>query len=107
MQAKFNLFLRKFAAFSTDFSSVPATALVFSPAFPLPEGFVDENDIAAEPLDALPGNVEVLPPSEQAEKAARAKDNDPLHAALRDADLHISHIAQAAAIADIDDLLAP
>ena len=44
---------------------------------------------------------------EEAEEAAGAEHHDALDAALRDADLHIPHITQTAAVADIDDLLAP
>ena len=55
--------------------------------FPLPalEGLVDEDDILPESLDAVPGDVVVLPPAEQAEEPAGAKDDQGLDGALRDA----------------------
>ena len=73
-------------------AAVPQMAQpLFLPAplflFPLPalEGLVDEDDILTESLDAVPGDVVVLPPAEQAEEPAGAKDDQGLDGALRDA----------------------
>ncbi len=71
------------------------------------KGLVDEDDVVSDPLDALPGDVELLPPAEQAEKAARAVDDDGYHLPLRHPHVQVRHVAQAAAVADVDDLLAP
>ena len=102
-------FFKEFCRFFPRFFplSVPAAALAVTARLPALEGLVDEDDIVPETLDTLPGNIEILPLAKQAEEAARAKDHDAFHAALRDADLHISHIPQPAAVTDIDDLLAP
>ena len=71
--------------------AAPVGAAMCLPAplflFPLPalEGLVDEDDILTESLDAVPGDVVVLPPAEQAEEPAGAKDDQGLDDALRDA----------------------
>ena len=68
---------------------------------------VDEDDVVPDALDAVPGDVVLLPLPEEAEKAIRPVYDDRHHLALRDADVHIRLVAQAAAVANIDDLLAP
>ena len=64
------------------------------------KGLVDEDDVVSDPLDALPGDVELLPPAEQAEKAARAVDDDGYHLPLRHPHVQVRHVAQAAAVAE-------
>ena len=109
MQGKFSQNFENFRLFAPLFPclSVPAAAFALLTALGTVEGLVDEDNIAAKALDTLPRDVEVLSPAEEAEEAAGAENHDALDAALRDADLHIPHIAQPAAVADIDDLLAP
>ena len=74
---------------------------------PALKGLVDEDDVVSDPLDALPGDVELLPPAEQAEKPARAKYDQRPPLSLRQLYLHIPHAAQPTPIAEVDDLLAP
>ena len=83
---------------------LPAPLFLF--ALPALEGLVDEDDVLSEPLDAVPGNVIILAPAEQTEEPAGAKDDQGLDGPLRDAELQVSHAAQTAAVADVDDLLA-
>ena len=71
------------------------------------EGLVDKDDIVPDTLDAVPGDVELLPPAEQPEEATGAEDYDGHYLSLRHLHIHIPHKAQSAAIADVDDLLAP
>ena len=47
-----------------------------------------------------------LDPAKQPEKPAGTQDHDGQHLPLRDFHVHVRHIAQAAAVADVDDLLA-
>jgi len=68
---------------------------------------VDKHNIISEFPDTVPWYIVILSPAKEPEKAARAKNNDRLHCSLRQADLQISHITQLAAVAEIDDLLAP
>ena len=70
------------------------------------EGLVDKDDIVPDTLDAVPGDVELLPPAEQPEEATGAEDYDGHYLSLRHFHIHIPHKAQSAAIADVDDLFA-
>ena len=74
---------------------------------PALKGLVDENDVVPEFLYALPGYVVILSPAEQAEKPAWAKYDQRPYLSLRQLYLHIPHAAQPAAVAEVDDLLAP
>ena len=71
------------------------------------EGFVDEDDVIPDALDALPGEIVLLSPAEKPEKAAGPEHDQCRHLPLWHPDLHIPHEAQAAAIPDVDDLPAP
>jgi len=96
MQVKLSLFFLKSPLF-----------LPFLPHFIAAEGFIHQNDVVSEPLDAVPRDIIVLSPAEQSEKSAGAKDDDGLHCPLGETQLNIPHIPQAAAVTEIDDLLAP
>ena len=71
------------------------------------EGLVDEDDVVAELLDAVPRDIKILSAAEQPEEPARPKDDDAFHRALRHLYVQIAHTAKAAAVTEIDDLLAP
>ena len=71
------------------------------------EGLVDEDDVVAELLNAVPRDIKILSAAEQPEEPARPKDDDALHRALRHLYVQIAHTAKAAAVTEIDDLLAP
>ena len=71
------------------------------------EGLVDKDDIVPDTLDAVPGDVELLPPAEQPEEATGAEDYDGHYLSLRHFHIHIPHKTQPAAVADVDDLLTP
>ena len=71
------------------------------------EGLVDEDDVVAELLNAVPRDIKILSAAEQPEEPARPKDDDALHCALRHLYVQIAHTAKAAAVTEIDDLLAP
>lgn len=70
------------------------------------EGLVDENDIIPDLLDALPRNAILLSPAEQPEEAIRSRNDEGGKLSVRQPAFHVAHIAQAAAVADVDDLLA-
>ena len=96
------------ADLTADYASVPAEMKAVAKAFgkDVLRG-LSEDDIVSNSLDTVPGNVVFLPPAEQSEKAARAIDHDGDYLPLRHPDLHISHATETAAVADVDDLLAP
>ncbi len=83
--------------------------LPFSVGYRVPAGkwLVDEDDVVSDALDALPGDVILLSPAEEAEKAAGPVDHQRHHLPLRHPHIHISHESQTAPVTDIDDLLAP
>ena len=109
MQDNFSLFLQKNAAFFDRFSafSVPSPLFSFFYAASPLKRLIDQDNITAKSLYTVPWYVVFLPPPKQSEEAARSKHNDRLHRAFRQTDLHIVHKPQAAAVADINDLLAP
>ena len=53
------------------------------------EGLVDKDDIVPDTLDAVPGDVELLPPAEQPEEATGAEDYDGHYLSLRHFHIHI------------------
>lgn len=71
------------------------------------KGFIDQNDVIADTGDAVPGDIKLLPPAKQPEKAAGSINDNGTYLSLRDPDIHVRHRSQAAAIGDVDDLLAP
>ena len=99
-------FFLLFCPVQETFSEFAPLFLVRRPVPPL-KGLVDQHDVVPELLHAVPWDVVVLSPAEQAEEAAGAEHDDGLHRSLRQTDLQVSHIAQLAAVAEIDDLLPP
>ena len=71
------------------------------------ERLIDKYDVTSEFVNTLPRDIKLLSLAEQAEKAAGAVDDDSLDGPLRHADLQIPHAPQTAAVAEVDDLLAP
>jgi hypothetical protein len=90
---------RRFSAkeFKEALLLVPSAALVLD---------ADENRVVADLLDIAPGNDDILAASEKAEKLAPAVDHERHDTAVGRIDLHIAHIAEPAAILDIDDVFA-
>ena len=88
--------------------SVPAAARAVLSARDLlaRKGLVNENDIVPDLLDTLPWDAVFLSPAEQPEKAVRPGNDECGELPVRQPAFHVAHIAQAAAVADVDDLLA-
>ena len=57
--------------------------------------------------NTLPWDAVFLSPAEQPEKAVRPGNDECGELPVRQPAFHVAHIAQAAAVADVDDLLAP
>ena len=67
---------------------------------------VHQDDIVADAADILPGNDEFVMAAEEAEAFAVARNDDGYDASVPAVHLHITDKTEAAAVADIDDLLA-
>ena len=67
---------------------------------------VHQDDIVADAADILPGNDEFVVAAEEPEALSAAGHNDGYDAAVPAVHLHITDKTEAAAVADIDDLLA-
>lgn len=70
------------------------------------KAFIHQDNIVADLLDAIPGDVIFLAP-QKAEKAALSIGYDGTNPSLRQNDFHIFRITNPAAVTDIDDFLAP
>ena len=83
--------------------------LPFPVRYRVPAGkwLVDEDDVVSDALDALPGDIVLLSPAEESEKAVEPLDHQSHHLPLRHPHIHIPNKSQTAPVADIDDLLAP
>ena len=105
----FSEFFRKICVLSSlaPVSAAPAAFFALRRWIAALEGLVDDHDVAAELLHALPRDVVILSPAEQAKEPTRPEHDDGLDLPLGVFDLQIPHIAQAAAVTDVDDLLAP
>ena len=68
---------------------------------------VDENDVVPDALDAVPGNVKLLAPAEEAEEAGGAVDHNGRRLPLGDLDVYVPYQPQPAAVVDVDDLFPP
>ena len=67
---------------------------------------VYQNNIIADAADILPGNNEFVMAAKEAEAFAVARNDDGYDASVPAVHLHITDKTEAAAVADIDDLLA-
>lgn len=67
---------------------------------------VYQDNIVADAADILPGNDEFVVAAKEAEAFAMARNNDGYDAAVSAVHLHVTDKTEAAAVADIDDLLA-
>ena len=67
---------------------------------------VHQDDVVADAADILPGNDEFVVAAEEPEALSVAGHNDGHDAAVPAVHLHITDKPEAAAVADIDDLLA-
>ena len=56
--------------------------------------YVYQNDVRADPFDAIPGNDEIIPTAESAEKTAGCRHDDGLDAPLRQLHNGIGNIPQ-------------
>ena len=65
-----------------------------------------QNDIVADSANALPRNDKIVAMPEEAEALAFARHDDGDNPSVADVYLHVRDKAEAAAVADIDDLLA-
>ena len=83
-----------------------------SPSFPFQigvptlEGFVDQNDIVSDPLNALPGDIKLLSPAKQSKEPAGTVNHNGNDLSLRNSDIHVRHKAQTTTVTDVDDLFA-
>jgi hypothetical protein len=68
--------------------------------------YVHQNDVRADPLDAIPGDHEVVPGAQQPEKPAGAGHHDGVDAPLGQLDDGVADKAQPPSVVDADDLLA-
>ena len=67
---------------------------------------VDEDNIVADPADALPRNDKIVAVTEKAQAPALARNDDGDDPAAADVDLHVRDKAQAVPVAGVDDLAA-
>ena len=67
---------------------------------------VHQDDVVADTADILPGNDEFVVASKEAEAFAVTRNDDGYDAAIPAVHLHVTDKPEAAAVADIDDLLA-
>ena len=69
--------------------------------------FGDEDNIVSDLLDAVPGDVILLPPAKEAEKPAGSRDDQRCYPSLRDQHLYVAYKPQTAAVTNVDDLFVP
>ena len=67
---------------------------------------VNQDNIWADPANAVPGNDKFVPSVENAKQAARAGDNNGNHLPRWDLHLYIGHKTQPSAVTNADDFLA-
>ena len=67
---------------------------------------VQQNNIIADAADILPGNDEFVVASKEAEAFAVTRNDDGYDVSVSAVHLHVTDKSEAAAVADIDDLLA-
>ena len=67
---------------------------------------VYQDNIVADAADILPGNDEFVVAAKEAEAFAVTRNDDGYDAAIPAVHLHVTDKTEAAAVADIDDLLA-
>ena len=97
--------IAEFLVFS-HFSESAATLSIRSGLAAL-KGFVNQDNVIPDLLNTVPWDIELLSPAEQAEEAARPINNYRTDLPLRKPKIQIGYISQPAAIADVNDLLAP
>ena len=66
---------------------------------------IHQNDVRADPADAVPGDAKVLLPAHQAEKTAGTGDDDGADLSFRQFYYHIRNKPQSSAVIDTDDFL--
>ena len=67
---------------------------------------VYQNDVGADPLDAIPGDDIVIPPPHKTQMPAGSGDDNGGDAAVAQVDPCVGNEAQSPAVADADDFLA-
>ncbi len=86
--------------------SAPLAPLPIQHRVPALEGLVDQDDVVPDALDAVPGDIELLPGAEESKEPGGAVDHDGHCLPLRHLEVHVAHGTQTGAVMNVDNLLA-